>query len=194
MPEIKKILSKQEETKKRTRNQLIVGTILIGLMLFSTIGYALNSDKTGSTIKKTTYNGIDFLRDGEYWQFSYNGQDFVTRYSPEEVKYIKVPINLKLNDYSGKPLYFVSDTQLDLEIARNLNTNVLRVQNACIEEKKCKEGLPLKDCSLDNIIIFEETQNETGSIYQNQKCVFITANYLNQTQYSDAFLFKILGI
>ena len=51
---MRRIISKEAEEKKKKRNQLIVGLILIAVMVFSVLGYSLsgfgNSNSSGRTI------------------------------------------------------------------------------------------------------------------------------------------------
>ena len=58
----------------------------------------------------------------------------------------------------------------------------------------CDKDLPIKNCSEDNVIVIKEPEKENENIHQEEKCVYITASFENQTKYADAFLFKILGI
>ena len=192
---MKKILTREQEAKKTRRNQLIIGIILVGLMLISTAGYAINNEETNSVTGQIDYKGITFVRNGDYWNFNFQNQNFITQYNPEETKDINVFVQSSLKDYANKPLYFVTESgQQEAELATNLKNSVLRIQNACISEKDCLNNLPIKNCSVDNVIIVREAINETESVYQDKKCVFITAEYSNLTKYDDAFLFKILEI
>jgi len=193
---MKKILTKEEKIKRENRKQIIVGIVLILLMILSTVGYALTS-KNEEEIKKINYNGIKFKKNGDYWIFNSNGYDFISTYSPIEVENIDTSnIKLYFSEYVNNPLYFVTDyNQPDQEISRNFDRVVLRIRNACINSSNCTEDLPIKSCSEDNIIIFREPiGNESERIYQEKKCVFVVSKRENQIMYSDALLFKILGI
>jgi hypothetical protein len=194
---MKKILSKAESERKNRRNQIVIGIILIGLMTLSTAGYAITSNSDNKDSKPVEYNGVTFTRSSDYWSFNSNGYDFLTKYNPEETKDIQISNKILLEDYKNKPLYFATLSGVpDIEIARNLNERIaLRIQSACISENNCTQDLPLKDCSLDNIIVIKEPlTNQSEMIYQDEKCIFIRANELNQTKYADAFLFNLLGI
>lgn len=193
---MKQIITKEEKEKKTKKNQLIVGLILILLMVLSTLGYALTGRGDENNVKKVKYKDIDFLKNNDYWSFNYNGYDFATRYYPEEVKDISITNKLVFSSYTSKPLYFVTDSnQPDLEIARNLNQAVLRIQNACLSSENCTTDSPIKSCSEDNIIVIKEpNEDENEKIYQSDKCIFIIAKDVNQTRFSDAFLFNIFRI
>jgi len=191
---MKKLLTREQQAKKKQRNQLTIGIILIALMLFSTAGYALSGDKDSDTSEKITYNNIVFSKDVDYWYFSTQGINFAVKYNPEEIKSISPSINLNIQDYSNKPLYFVGDSQEPLfELKRNLYPFVLRISDACLNEN-CSGNFPVKNCSDDNIIIIKENIDNQERINQENKCVYITASQENQTMYADAVLFKLLEI
>ncbi|MEK6935715.1 MAG: hypothetical protein AABW67_02925 [Nanoarchaeota archaeon] len=194
---MRKIINQEQKDKKTHRNQLIIGLILIGLMLFSSVGYAFSErgDKT-NTEDKLDYNGISFVKTNGYWNFNLNGKAFITQYNPNEVKDINFLSYSSISDYIDKPLYFSSVFNEPIyEINRNINSFVLRVNNACMENN-CSGNFPIKNCSLDNVIVIKalEENNSLEKIYQEKNCIFINAGIENQTRYADAFLFKILGV
>ena len=191
---MRSLVNKKDKSKQ---NQWILGIFLIIVMLFSVLGYALGGGDNQDN-KKIEYNDIEFIQDNsEYWNFNIQGNNFMTKYNPEETKDISFFTYSQINDYVSKPLYLVGKFQEpNYEIIRNLNNLVLRAQNACLSEKDCLDNLPIKNCSVDNIIVIQEPLVETdkGNIYQQENCIFITANLGNQTRYVDKFLFQILGI
>ncbi len=200
---MRRIITKTQQNKKTKRNQLIIGLLLIGLMLFSVIGYALSGRGAEENLEKIEYKGIEFVQDNSgYWGFAIQGQKFLTKYNPKETEKISFSSDLNIADYSNKPLYFVGIFQEpNFEINRNLNSLVLRVQEACLSKKDCENDLPIKNCSIDNIIVIKELEidleeegEEKENIYQQENCVFITASLGNQTKYADKFLFNVLGI
>jgi len=195
---MRKIISKEEKDKKIRGNQLIIGGILILIMIFSTVGYALNDKGDKTEEGRVKYNGIDFIKDNSgYWNFEVQGQQFIVINNPENISTINFLSTLNLNSYSNKPLYFVGDIgEGSSEISRNLADRfVLRIQQACLDEKDCKGNFPIKNCSSDNLVVFKDvSNNETESIYQKENCVFIFAEYENQSKYADRFLLKLLGI
>ena len=190
-------MTREEQAKKTKRNQLIIGILLILLMTLSTVGYALSTRNENSE-SKIVYKNIEFIKNSEYWYFNSNGQQFVTKYNPQETENVSVGfLYLKLNDYSNEPLYFVGNfPDAGYELKRNLYPFALRIQDACIKGINCSiENLPVKNCSSDNVIIIKEPiKGDKERISQEDKCAFINANFENQTIYADAFLFKILGI
>jgi len=193
---MRKILTKQEQERKTKLMVAILGLILIGLMVFSTLGYALGSKDEDSKNKKIVYNEIEFIQDNsEYWYFNVQEQNFATKYNPKQVENISFSSYLNFNTYVGNPLYFIGEGEGIYEISRNLNEFVLRMQNACLLEEDCENDFPIKNCSVDNIIIIQEPEEDgSETIYQEENCVFIISSLENQTMYADAFLFGILGI
>lgn len=194
---MRKIISRSEKYKKVRINQLIIGLILIGVMIFGTLSYAFSS-KENENSEKIKYNGIEFIKTDEYWNFKLQGYNFITKYNPIEIENITFLSYSSINNYAGKPLYFVGDfNEPNYEISRNLNPFILRAQKACLNGP-CVGNLPIKNCSADNIIIIQEPENEKEgikeSIYQQDNCIFIISSIENQARYADAFLFKILGI
>lgn len=193
---MRRILTWEQRDKNIRRNQLIIGIILIGVMIFGTLSYAFSGRENGNS-EEIEYNGVEFIKTNEYWNFNLQGYDFITKYNPKEVENITFLSYSSINNYAGKPLYLVSDfNDPNYEISRNLNPFVLRIQNACISEEDCIGNLPIKNCSADNVIIIKEANNDSKkeSIYQQGNCIFITSSIENQTRYADAFLFKTLGI
>ena len=199
---MKKIITRAEREKIKKRNQLLMGVILVILMVFSTIGFALSGRTNSQESEVMEYKNIKFIREGGYWRFNYNNKEFISRYNPVEVKDINVPISLRLEDFFNKPLYLSGNSpEVFGEINIFMRDFVERINLACIEEEKesnktdiC-ENLPIKDCKKDNIIIVKESKiNESERIYQEDKCIFIESSIENQTLYGDALLFKIFDI
>ena len=88
---IRKILNKEEADKKKRKNQLLIGIVLIGLMVVSTAGYSLIENKSNNNdIGVQKYNGLTFVQNGNLWQANINGQQMVFQYLPEDVKNISV--------------------------------------------------------------------------------------------------------
>lgn len=195
---MRKIITQEEKEKKIKGNQLIVGVVLIGLMVLSSLSFAFINNTTSNINEKIEYKGIKFVTDENgYWSFDIQGTNFLTKYNPKETEDISFLNSKSINEYSNKPLYLVGDNGEHFsEIARNLNNVALRISNACLEgDSKCtknNENFPVKDCS-NNIIVFKESINE-NRVYQQENCIFIETDYANQARYADRFLFNILGI
>ncbi len=192
---MRKIVTEEEKREKDTRNKVILGLILVVIMVFSTAGYAFFSGEREETAEKTEYNGVGFIKTQGYWVFEMQGITFYTQYDPNETKNISPTIFVSPATYSGKTLYFMGDAPSRREIEINfLGKLVARSQDGCIEghEDKCNNNTPIKNCSFDNIIILEES--EEIKITQNENCITISAPYSEQTLAADAFIFKVLGI
>lgn len=193
---MRKLISPEEQEKRKRRNQLIIGLVLIGLMVFSSVGFAFsNTSETGTESESLDYNGFIFTKKGDYWSVTINGYDFITKHNPREVEDISLFGQPSLQNYVGKPLYFVGENGDHFaEIDRNLRDRfVLRVGNACLNNTDCEENYPIKDCT-DNIIVYREARNEKEELYIEDSCVYIISSYQNQSRYADAYLFKVLGI
>lgn len=191
---MRKIITKEEKKKKATRNKVIIGLVLVAIMVLSTAGYSFFSGSREET-NKIKYNGIEFiLNENNLWQFKIQNFEFLTSFNPEETQNISVPIFSTINDYYGKPLFFLGQGEARQEIERNLGNFFSRSQDTCIKEYEnmCEEDTPIKNCSEDNIIILKETENI--EINQEENCIFIFSPYEEQIRVADAFLFKILGI
>ncbi|MFH1608226.1 MAG: hypothetical protein ABIA78_03765 [archaeon] len=192
---MRKIVSKQSESKKKKRNQTILGVFLVVVMLGGVFGVVVNSFGSRDKVsKKITYNGFEFVNQNGFWVTVIGDFTFGFRNNPNEVENINSELNL-LNEYSGKPLYIYSENaEAAAEISGNLFYNngiALRKHDACLEGKECEGDLPVKNCS-ENFIIIEES--EKISVIQNESCVFIQGPQKNLTKITDGFLFKILGI
>ena len=160
---IKKIVTKDEQEKKRRMRNFLIGMVLVLIMVFSTAGYAINvafsnsGNKNAGTVK---YNGIDFIKDDSgLWEFVYNGQKFITKYNPLELNDTKVSTpSVSLASYKGQVLYYeFNDTQEGAsEVLTNLwdlNKIPTRVWRACLSNS-CQIDAPVKSCSEDKIISF----------------------------------------
>jgi hypothetical protein len=196
---MRRILSKEEEQKKGRKNQFLIGGVMILVMIASTVGYAFSRENTGtvSNSDKLIYNGFEFSRQTSgFWELTKGDYQFLFKYNPNETVKATSSLNL-LASYSGKPLYVDSDNaEAVAEIYRNLfyqNRIVERFQEACLKGENCSnQDNPVKTCE-DNLIVIK-TGNQTGTIKQQQNCVFITGNSENLTSLSDSFLYKIIGV
>jgi len=189
---MRKIASRIDKEKKAKRNQFIVGVILIVLITLSIIGGAFQGFLGNSD--KITYNGFEFIKQGDYWILESDFGDFIFQYNPNEVEEVKGYLN-SLNNYYNKPVYIFSENEeAELEIYRNLfyyNKFVQRMQKACPYGERCGENSPVKTCENNFIIIKEEDDSD---ITQDENCVFIGGKQEDLVKLTDEFLFKILGI
>jgi hypothetical protein len=190
---MRKIVSKKQEDKKRKRNQLAVGGVLILIMFMSVLGYSIGKDQNNSN-EKVTYNGFNFIKEDNLWILNKDNFKFYFQYNPNEVEKISTTLKL-LDKYTDKPLYVYSaNSETEAEIYRNLfyyNKIVQRIQNACPEGEKCSSELPIKTCS-DNFIIIKESNS--SSVKQDNNCVFIEGKSEDLIKIIDSFLFKITGV
>jgi hypothetical protein len=193
---MRKIETKLSQEKKSKRNSLIVGAILIFVMVGSTFGIIINSfGNKNSSLDKITYNGHEFNFQNNAWTLTAGKNTLSFVYNPLEVENLSGAINGNLsylNSYVSLPLYIsTKDSYSGSEIYSVLSPFVERVQIACYSDEACDSNIPTKDCTSNFIIIRE---SNASSIYQNNKCVFITGQKQDLIKLTDLYLFKMLGI
>ena len=189
---MRKIETPEEKERRRKRNSMLAGSIMLFVLVLGTIGFAFSFNSgTQQTSNNPAQSGAQSGNTGfdnslGKWGKEINGQMHYFLYSPEEVSDVNVELYKSLSDLSGRPLYIDSvNSAANAEIAANLGSYTLRMQEACYKE--CEKNLPIKSCT-DNIIIIKES-NESR-VYQEDNCYFI----LGGVRETDAFLHKILGI
>jgi hypothetical protein len=196
---LRKLMSEAERLEKEKRNKRIAGIVLGLIMLLSTAGYFVfdfSEEKTG----KVEYAGIEFLQT-QYntWTFSYEGNNYQFSYLPEQTSNISVSITQELTDYSNKPLYISANPIEDIpyttnqEIVINLERIVQRINFACLDES-CSQDYPVKNCSEDNIIIFEISNSNLSKVTQKEKCIVIDYVSGEEEMAVEAFLYRLIGI
>lgn len=189
---MRRLVSKEEEARKKKRNQIILGFVLVLVLILSSISFALqgglgNADSGGVSGDETEYNGFKFTNQNGLWVF----ESFVFRYLPQEVDDIGFGIK-PISNYQGKPAYVYSeDENAEIDVVVNLGRVAQRVQKACPEGTNCSVDLPVKTCNDNFIIIKEGIEN---SIVQENNCVFIKGKKEDLAALADQFLFKTLGI
>jgi hypothetical protein len=196
---MRKIISHEQRERKKRRNQIVIGIVLIVLMIFSTAGFAfVNQGSTGNNevdeLQTLTINGVVFTGYGfgNDWTFQTQGSSFITRNLPTDVDNIQFSTTNTVGKFVNKPLYFVGNGPGVSELARNLQNLASRVQNACIKGEEC-ENLPIKDCN-DNVIIVKEPVDDIELIYEEDNCVYIISELNNQIRHADRYLFSLLNL
>jgi len=196
---VRRLSSKEDEERKRKRNMYIVGGILIFVLLFSTLGYSLqsggstdNGSNTDTSIK-VNYKGYEFNYQNNYWVLQLGDLVFGFAYNPQQTEDGTTLENISsISKYSGQPLYISSvSPSAEQEVYRNLDQIVLRRQYACLEGENCTGDYPTKTCE-DNFIIIK--QDIVNSIVEEDNCVYIIGKYEDLPKLTDEFLFKIMGI
>jgi hypothetical protein len=198
---MRKIETKEDLEKKKKRNYILIGLLLILIMIFSTVGFSFleNKSKSDSSSKIVTFKGIKFQQYGGFWRPIIQGEEFYFQYLPNEAENISIRGLFDISSYSGKPVYFVDgDNSAKSEILQNINRYILRFQDACInstgknneELNKSCDGLPIKKCESDNIIIFDESENST-KVWKDLNCVYISGDMIKA---SDMFVYKLLNL
>jgi len=188
---IKRILSKSEQEKKRKRNSIIIGVILMVVMFGSVFGVVVGSfGKNSSKKNKVEYGGYEFLNENGLWKVSIGEINFIFRYFPTQTN--NMTTNLKnIDNYYNKPLYISSeDLESEAEVYRNLQQISSRIQSACFNNETCEGDFPIKTCA-DNFIIIKAGTEE---ITQVENCVYIKGEKQELSKLTDSFLYDILGI
>jgi hypothetical protein len=178
---MRKLKIGKEERKKQTW-----AIVFLVLLTFSTVGYAIVNSFSNSN--SSDIDSGDFVREGNFWTIAVGSQKYYFSYLPSQLGNLSVDGEFNLADYYGVPLYFTEDSPGSLEILNNLGRYVERSQNACISEEDCADNLPLKNCSVDNVIVFVEGNVE---IRKEDKCVYLVGDSLMA---ADKFLYEVLKI
>ncbi|MDO8516497.1 MAG: hypothetical protein Q7S33_00065 [Nanoarchaeota archaeon] len=189
---IRKIKTQEEIDAKKKKNKTILAVFIIGIMAFSTLGYAFVGNGDGAQQKKK-YNGFTFVENNGYWTTNAQNQIFYFKYLPQEIENVSVKGIYNLQTYSAKPLYFVNNNMASNQILNNIGNLVSRYQEACLEGMNCTSNLPIKTCD-DNVIIFENFNENSSSetkVYQNKNCVYILGDF---TKGVDALSYKLAKI
>lgn len=190
---MRKIIPQHVEEKNTRRKQVIVGVVLIGLMLLSTIGYAFqmifgSAPSTDSNI--INYKGFNFVPQNGLFVLSLNIGNFVFSYNPNEVKKIPGFVD-RIEKYKGEKLYIYSEIpKAETEVKSNMWQIAGSIENACPQGIKCDSSIPVKTCD-ENFIIIKIGEEK---ISQEKNCVFIQGSESDLLSITDGFLLKILGI
>jgi hypothetical protein len=185
---IKKLKSHEQIEKERKRNQLIIGVVMVFLLTFSSIGYAL-LDRNVDTTKTENYQGLKFQYANGFWTTIINQKTFYFSEMPSELKNISANGSFSLSSYENKKLYFVNYNPAAQSILIAMDGIVTNYQEACLDGMICSNlDLPVKSCS-DNVIIF--TQGDETTVSKKDNCVYLTGNFYKA---SDVFVYKLLNL
>jgi len=185
---MRRIKTQADIDKARRRNNLILGSVMILLLVFATAGYSLMSAGGDDKKSKVNEGGIDFYKQNGRWLTQIDGVVFGFMYLPSEVSNVDVNISANLGQYVGQTLYFAPENENSLQIENNIGKYALKTQGGCLENRTCEEDVPIIGCD-KNLIIFDS--GNLTKVYQEENCVFIVGDALKAT---DAFLYKLLQI
>ncbi len=210
---MRRIQTQADINRKKRKNQILVGGVMIGLLVLSIAGYSFRSGDRDDT-SKVNEMGIDFFRQNGRWVAEIDGVVFRFQNLPSEVSDVSVNVSIGLGQYSGQPLYFVNPNEGVNEVLANIGRYVLRYQESCLRQDSsgvssrgsvvgdnlgnltkedesgfaCEGDLPVKGCD-SNLIIFAD--GNESEVYQDENCIFIVGDSLRAT---DAFLYKVLHV
>ncbi len=183
---MRKIKSQKDIEKIEKKKQMILTIILGFILLVSTIGFAFSNKQFNENTQEVRYyNGLSFVKGSSYWELRNSDNVFYFNYLPEELMDLECDLNKSINDYSGNVFYYVGN--YNNRLFSNISPFVLRIQEAKITESEL--NVPQKNCSVDNILIFEQSNN--SSIYMKDNCVYLIGD---SSKLSDLFFYKLLGI
>jgi len=192
---MKKIETKEVIEKRRRRNQIIVGTVMIVLLVISTAGFAIlnrDSDLSSQSEDTKTENGVEYYKQQNIWVTRINNKALAFSYLPSEITDVEISITSNINNLQNKPLYVVNANSAKEMIAFNLIPEfVERINDACLSSEDCLENnYPIKDCFVDNIIVYKENLEET-KVYQENNCIIIEGDKAKGT---DRLLQSLMGL
>lgn len=189
---MRKIKSKYEEEKKQKRNNYILGMILIIVMFGSIFGIIVSSFGKKNSNSSVEYNGVTFLNQNNLWYASVANSNFVFHNNPFEINYTDIGKIKHLDNYRNKPLYVYSeDYDSRIEIYKNMENIVERMQPSCLDKNNCDGDYPVKTCA-DNVIIIQISNS--SNISQEENCVYIKGSENELINLTDEFLFRAIGI
>lgn len=172
---------KQREEKQK-RNLGIVGLILLGLMVLSTVGYAFSARQTAQPVSPSSSTGQ--TPDG-LWQVTVDGHIFTFQYDPNELKNITDTTSVTRDTYRNKQVYIDStNPAITNTLGSFLSVYAARVQEGC--NGPCERDIPEKNCTSDIIVVWRDMP--TNRIRQEEQCVIIEGD-LRTVQ---AFLYHLL--
>ena len=58
---MRKLTTRTEQAKKKKRNSLIIGVVLVFVMLFSVLGYSFMGQEQEEDSQKVIHNGFEFI-------------------------------------------------------------------------------------------------------------------------------------
>ncbi len=171
-------LEKQQIKRKR-----IGGIVIIGLLLLSTLGFAISS--TGITKQKKP-EGLQY--DGQYWTYFVSGiPRYRFAYGLEDLNFENLSLAKTLSDFENKNLFIDSDDSSPIqEIASNLGNHVSKISEACYGS--CSKDVPELSCDTEGVLVV--IKPEGNSVTENENCIFINGDLKKV----DAFLYKLLGL
>jgi hypothetical protein len=180
---MRKILTREETARKEKRRNQILSIVLLLIMVGSTAGFAFFSRSDGSSS-----GGKDkVVPYGDKWATYIDDQPIIFSNPPDVLNDTSVILLSTIGQFSGKPLYIVSDSNAFYgEIYSSLGRYAARVQNACYSS--CENSTLVEKTCADNLIVIKPA--EKNKVYQNQSCIFIEGDM----RAVDAFLYRVLGI
>ena len=83
---MRRLKSKKKEAKKRQRNQIIIGVILVVVMFGSVFGLATLSFDNQEEGNGINYNGYEFVGSGSSWYLNLGDKEYYFQYNPFQIE------------------------------------------------------------------------------------------------------------
>jgi hypothetical protein len=172
---MKKIETEADKERKKKRNNLIVGLIMIFLIGLSSLGYAIMSKTDSASVKPIKYGNLEFTKSNDLWSATINSKVYYFYDLPTSIENVSTAEAIKLDDFYGKTVYFVNINSAIKTLSYALDGIASRTQEACLEKTNCTNpALPIKNCN-DSVIVFDASKIDT-KIYKINNCVFLEGN------------------
>lgn len=189
---MRKIQTEAERERKKKRNNIILVVIMVALIGFSSLGYAIMSrNDNQQTNNSATFGGLAFVKSNGYWTTTINDKVFYFSSLPLELQNVSIKGNYSFENYYGKAVYIVNINSAVNGLMYALQDIALRTQEACISGEECLNAeFPVKTCD-ENVIIFSSVNSNETRVIQNNSCVYIYGNFFEGT---DKLVYRMLNV
>jgi hypothetical protein len=207
---LRKIETKESRQKKQNnQSKLIIGLVILFLMVFSTLGYAIVQNNNPQT-EGEKYGNYTFVRGASGWETTlklFGNKVLSTSYLPREVLEVNSsPVDLFY--FQDKIVYITvrnqQDVQTSVDLSKNLGSIFSRIQYACNYDEEnstfCIEAnLPLKNCedAGSNIVILIDSKNFNSTVPSytfKDSCLTIKGEGSGIMKAADNFIFRLFRI
>lgn len=171
-------------------------TIFIAIILMSSvIGFLYVPEDAALAPGTKQYNNIQFVPgQNNKWLATFNNQQLLFDYLPEELSSISIPSTFPLNNPKLYLIMNATETSPQEYLLQKLEYNVRTLGKtpvtACIAALDCPD-IPIKDCSEPGILLKKALKNR---IYLYESCIAIEGDALYQSQIIDKLFQSAIGM
>jgi hypothetical protein len=180
---MKRIRTSEEIARKKRINTIIISSVMLLLLVFSTIGFAF--------VSQPSYGNDDISEDYNVDQtgrvyVDYQGLRIELLSSYDEIIDVRYEVDLIPAIYNGQTVYIASENEgIYQQLLNVFGRGVAsRVQRACYGP--CEDDLPEKECN-DMLIVWRE--NIEQKVSQEENCIFIDGDL----RAVDAFVYNLFS-